>query len=74
MQNNEKVIRIRCKTRQVNPFEKVAIALEEHFFIPCDLCNKYFCKNGNCPEEVEKCNSVEHWKMLLERIDNVEED
>ena len=47
---------------------KTAEVLSEHFVIPCDLCNKYFRKDGSCPTEVEKCNSMEHWNMLLERI------
>lgn len=42
--------------------------LSEHFQIPCDLCNEYFNKNGDCPENFTTCNSVEHWKLLMERI------
>lgn len=40
--------------------------LSEWFCIPCDLCHKYF--NKDCPEEVETCNSEDHWRLLIERI------
>lgn len=40
----------------------------EHFQIPCDLCNKYFEKDGSCPKEIELCNGGEHWRLLIERI------
>ena len=51
----------------------VGDTLSNYFCIPCNLCNKYFEKDGSCPREVEQCNSKEHWEMLLERI-NREED
>lgn len=54
--------------------ETISNELCEYFFIPCDLCHKYFNKEGACPECVEKCNGEHHWKLLLERICSNEED
>lgn len=54
--------------------DKISGELSEHFGIPCDLCNKYFCKDGTCPSEVTQCGDSEHWKMLLERICDNEKD
>lgn len=48
----------------------VSSELSEYFCIPCNLCNKYFNKDGSCPSEIDICNSESHWALLLERIAN----
>ena len=53
-------------------FELIPSILNEHFCITCSICNKYFEKDGSCPNEIETCNSKKHWKLLLERIGNEE--
>lgn len=59
-----------CGWKSDKPEEKNRLAdeLSEYFIIPCDLCNKYFQKDGSCPEEIEKCSNERHWGILLERI------
>lgn len=52
--------------------EKLAEELSEYFGIPCNLCNKYFEKDGSCPRDIDWCNSKEHWELLIERIKNDE--
>ena len=59
---------------QMIEINKVATVLSDHFAIPCDLCSKYFNKDGSCPHQIEKCNGFDHWNMLIERIGNSEED
>ena len=54
------------------PFEskdKLAMVLSEHFGITCDLCQSYF-KTDSCPSQINRCNGVNHWKLLIERIKN----
>ena len=48
---------------------EILSVLAEHLCIPCDLCNSYFCKNGDCPPEVTTCGNSEHWRMLFERME-----
>ena len=69
--HRDSITRVPFKSKKINP---LAYELSEHFNIPCDMCNKFFCKDGSCPTEVEKCNSISHWDMLLERILNREKD
>ena len=51
----------------------LADELAQHFCIPCDMCHKWF-NCPDCPTEVEKCNGKKHWRMMLERIINVNEE
>lgn len=53
--------------------DKIVNELSEYFCIPCNLCNKYFEKDGSCPSEIDKCNSEAHWSLLLERIEHEED-
>ena len=55
-----------------NTVEKIAKALETYCGIPCDMCRAYINADSCCP--IIKCNSVEHWKEILERILDDEED
>lgn len=53
---------------------KLAVEFQEYFCIPCDLCKKYFkTKHDGCDSKIDKCNGIQHWRMLLERICENEE-
>lgn len=55
--------------------DKLSNVLGEHFSIPCDMCQHYFkTKDNSCPFEISPCNGKQHWRMLLERIVDCEED
>lgn len=61
----EQVVRVPYKEKNDS---KVTGVLSDYFLIPCNLCNKYFNKDGSCPKEIEKCNGKKHWELLIERI------
>lgn len=63
-----------CMEETIEYNNTLNAVLSERFFIPCDLCSEYFSKNGDCPSEITKCNSKEHWGMLIERIQADEKD
>ena len=47
----------------------ISDVMDEYFAIPCDLCHKYISHaDGCCPQSFPKCNSHEHWKVLIEAI------
>ena len=73
--HQDTINRIPFKSKKKDEIDKLAEVFNEHFAIPCDMCQKYFnMKNNSCPPEVVPCNVANHWKLLSERIMEHEED
>lgn len=69
--HRETIERVPFKSKKTS---HLATTLSEYCGIPCDLCNKYFCNDGNCPEGIKNCGEAYHWHMLIERINKDEKD
>ena len=65
--NNNEKIEV-TMTRNNNILSTLALELSEHFIIPCDLCRKHFKTKDSCPTEIDKCNGMYHWRLLLKKI------
>lgn len=70
---NEEITRVPYPCNN-NDESKLNREMSDYFCIPCNLCNKYFNKDGSCPAEIDSCNSIKHWDLLMERIKRHEKD
>ena len=74
--HKDTINRIPFKNKKQNDkIEKLAKSLEKYCGIPCDMCQRYIPNDRTsscCP--ISKCNSIDHWKEILERILNDEKD